>query len=83
VLVAYDDRSRVIPDAHRDAVLRSLGRPALLVDGHVRGFWKTAASGLAIELLRPLSKRDAAAVTREGGRLLAFQGASARSVSIS
>jgi hypothetical protein len=83
VLVAYGDRSRIIPDEHRDVVVKSLGRPVLLVDGFVRGFWRFAESGLEIELLEPLSKRDAGAVTREGERLLAFQGASARSVSIS
>ena len=83
MLVAYDDRSRIIPDEHRDVVVKSLGRPVLLVDGFVRGFWRLAGSGLEIELLEPLSKRYAAAVTREGERLLAFQGASARSVSIS
>jgi hypothetical protein len=48
-----------------------------------RGFWKLTKRGLEIEVLRPLSKRDTAAVTREAERLLAFQGASARSVSIS
>jgi hypothetical protein len=83
VLVAYDDRSRIIPDRFRDVVVKHLGRPALLVDGFVRGFWKLVESGLEIEVLEPLSKGDAAAVTREGARLLAFQGASARSVSIS
>jgi hypothetical protein len=83
VLVAYDDRSRIIPDAHRTTVLQGLGRPVLLVDGMTRGFWKPAKDGLEIELLRPLSKRDTAAVTREAERLLAFQGAGARSVSIS
>jgi hypothetical protein len=83
VLVAYEDRSRIIPDEHRDTVIASLGRPMLLVDGMVRGFWKASDGGVEIELLRPLSKRDAAAVAREGERLLAFYGASARSVSIS
>jgi hypothetical protein len=83
VLVAYEDRSRIVPDAHRDTVVTSLGRPMLLVDGFVRGFWKVGDGGLEIELLDSIAKRDAAAVTREGEALLGFYGAKARKVSIS
>ena len=44
VIVAYADRSRVIPPDHHKTVIDGLGRPMLLVDGTVRGFWKVEAS---------------------------------------
>jgi hypothetical protein len=83
MLVAYADRSRIIPDEHRDVVVRSLGRPMFLVDGFVRGFWKLGDAGLELEPLSPLSREQAEQVVAEGERLLDFYAASARSVSIS
>ena len=75
-LLSHDDRSRVIPAALRERVVRELGRPTLLVDGFVRATWKIVRTGavatLHVSAYRALTKRDAAAVTREGSALLAF-----------
>src|SRR3954452_3145490 len=72
VLVAYDDRSRVIPPDRHKEVVRTLGRPPLLVDGEVRGWWKIERGEVMIETFEPLSKRDAAAVRREADALTDF-----------
>jgi hypothetical protein len=73
VLVAYKERSRIIPAEHRTHVVRErLGAPMLLVDGFVRGTWGIEDGRVVAEPFEPLSAEDAAAVEAEGEKLLAF-----------
>jgi hypothetical protein len=74
VLLAHADRTRVIPAELREPVIRALGRPMLLVDGFVAGFWAVDRDSgtLRIETLRALSREERAAVREEGERLLQF-----------
>ena len=56
VLLAYEDRSRVIPDEHRPHVIRRNGDvlPTVLVDGLVRGVWRASADAIEVRALEPL-----------------------------
>jgi hypothetical protein len=56
VLLAYADRSRVIPDEHRPHVIRRNGDvlPTVLVDGLVRGVWRASADAIEVRALEPL-----------------------------
>jgi DNA glycosylase AlkZ-like len=73
LLLSHADRSRIIADEYRPG---GIGRPTVLIDGFVRGAWRIKRDrGDATLLIHPfdrLSKKDTAAVTREGARLLAF-----------
>jgi hypothetical protein len=84
-LLAHDDRSRIIAKDRRGVIIA--GHRTLLVDGFTRATWRivrkepvskrnsgtaTAAATLVIDLFEPLSKKDTAAVTEEGYRLLKF-----------
>lgn len=46
-LLAYADRSRIIPEQYRKVVIRNNGDtlPTLLVDGHVAGVWRSTEDG--------------------------------------
>jgi hypothetical protein len=47
-LLAYEDRSRLIPPEYRKLVIRMNGDtlPTLLVDGYVAGIWRTVDGGI-------------------------------------
>jgi Winged helix DNA-binding domain len=81
VLVAHEDRTRIIEPEYPRGVIASLGRPTLLVGGFVRGYWKivreAGTATLVVEPFRALSRKDASAVRAEGRRLLAFAAAEA------
>ena len=82
VLVAYADRTRIIEEEHRTRVVRNLGRPPLLVDGFVRGWWRVlrdgAAATLVVEPFHPPTRAQREAVEEEGARLLEFAASDAR-----
>lgn len=56
VLLAYADRSRVIPDEHRPHVIRQNGDvlPTVLVEGLVRGVWRASTDAIEVRALEPL-----------------------------
>jgi hypothetical protein len=72
LLIAHDDRTRVIDHAYRYVIFTG----TLLVDGFVQGTWTIKrgrdAATLMIEPLRRLTKTDRLAVAEEGERLLNF-----------
>ncbi len=78
LILSHADRARVIADEHRKALASRNGMvPAtFLVDGFVRGTWKTerirGKITLAIEPFEPLAKNDRGALAEEGERLLRF-----------
>jgi hypothetical protein len=78
ILLSHADRSRIIADGRAVPLPPGSGGTSgtLLVDGLWRGVWKItrrrAAATLHVAPFARLSGQDAAAVTAEGGRLLAF-----------
>jgi Winged helix DNA-binding domain len=78
LILSHADRTRIVADEHRKAIVSRNGMvPAtFLVDGFVRGTWKTARdrrkTTLSIEPFEPLKKRNREALAEEGERLLQF-----------
>jgi hypothetical protein len=78
LVLAHDDRTRVVPEEHKGALVsRNLRVPAVfLVDGFMAGTWrvdrKKGAATLTLTPLRKLTKRDTAALTAEAEALLAW-----------
>jgi len=79
MLLAHRDRSRILPDAHRPAVINAknlMMQPTFTVDGFVAGLWKIERSRgrwrLRLDPFEPLARAVRAEVEREGERLVAF-----------
>lgn len=74
VLLAYADRSRVIPERHRADVIRRNGDvlPTVLVDGLVRGVWRATADAIEVRALDPLDDATLAAIDVEARELRRF-----------
>ena len=77
LLLAYDRRERVLPEAIRKTVIRKNGDvlPTFLVDGMVAGAWEAPLRGRAVISLTPLATitaKNRRAVEREAESLLAW-----------
>ena len=78
LLLSHADRTRIIDDDHRKVIASKNGMvPAtVLVDGFVRGTWKTERTRgkvtLMIEPFEPLASEDRDALAAEGERLVRF-----------
>jgi hypothetical protein len=73
-LLAYADRSRIIPPDFRKLVMRNNGDvlPTLLVDGLVAGVWRPLDSGIEATAFHRLSKTVWAALGGEAQALVRF-----------
>ena len=74
VLLAYKDRSRIIPADYRRVVIRSNGDvlPTLLVDGYVAGVWRPVDGVIEATAFHPLPDEAWAGLETEASALLAF-----------
>jgi Winged helix DNA-binding domain len=74
VLLAHDDRSRILDPALRKAVIKRNGDvlPTFLVDGFVAGLWKYERDGVQLEPFRRLSRSTRRELDEEAERLGRF-----------
>ncbi|WP_439659118.1 winged helix DNA-binding domain-containing protein [Lentzea sp. HUAS TT2] len=71
-LLAYADRSRIIPEEYRKLVIRNNGDtlPTLLVDGYVAGVWRpTEDGGVEATAFHALDERQWAGLAEEAAAL--------------
>jgi winged helix DNA-binding protein len=88
LLLSHSNRTRVVADEYRSKVYLPGLRVAatILVDGFVRGAWKIektkTAATLLIDPFDKLTKKDRAALTEEGERLVRFVEPKAKSFEV-
>jgi len=73
-LLAYADRSRIMPLEYRKLVMRNNGDvlPTLLVDGQVAGVWRSIDGRIEATAFHALAKAEWAGLEREANALIAF-----------
>ncbi|MEQ0557883.1 winged helix DNA-binding domain-containing protein [Amycolatopsis sp. NEAU-NG30] len=69
-ILGYDDRSRIIDDAHRG--LSVAGERVVLVDGRVAATWTAEDGTVVVTPLRRFSRAERTEVAEEGQALAAF-----------
>jgi len=74
VLLAFADRTRVLPEQYRKTVIRMNGDVAqtFLVDGFVAGIWRVEKGRVVLEPFAPLARSVRRELEDEAGRLEAF-----------
>jgi DNA glycosylase AlkZ-like len=74
VLLAFHDRTRVLPEPYRKKVIGNNGDVAqtFLVDGFVAGTWRAEAGRVVVEPFAPLSRSTRREIEDEAERLEAF-----------
>lgn len=74
VLLAYADRSRLIPAEYRATIIRQNGDtlPTLLVDGHVAGVWRAVDGGIEASAFHRLPDDAWEGLALEARSLVAF-----------
>lgn len=73
-LLAFADRTRVIPEEWRPHVIRRNGDvlPTVLVDGHVAGVWRMTEGSIEVTALRTLDSSVWSALAQEAAELTRF-----------
>jgi hypothetical protein len=74
LMLAFVDRTRVLPEQYRKTVIRMNGDVAqtFLVDGFVAGMWRVEDGRVVAEPFAPLSRSEQRELEEEAGRLEAF-----------
>jgi hypothetical protein len=73
-LLAYADRTRIVPSVYRKLVMRNNGDvlPTVLVDGCVAGVWRTTDDGIEATAFQPLEDAVWQGLDGEAAALRAF-----------
>lgn len=74
ILLAYADRSRIVPPDYRPLIFRRNGNvlPTLLVDGYVAGVWRPIKAGIEATAFHSLDDATWDGLAAEAGQLVAF-----------